>query len=172
MNYRHQADVCHAYQVVVKQHGVPKEQVVTMLYNDVVKSFFNTRRGTMFNEPGGADVYKDVAIDYSGKQITPKNFLAVLRGDEAAMRGVGSGRVVASGPADRGFVYVGHCEVDSDWCVITGAKNIRRWGTTRGLGELAQDGPQKDTILDVVGVVRVPMRAVISVIDCEASKWN
>jgi hypothetical protein len=105
MNYRHQADVCHAYQVVVKQHGVPKEQVVTMLYNDVVKSFFNTRRGTMFNEPGGADVYKDVAIDYSGKQITPKNFLAVLRGDEAAMRGVGSGRVVASGPADRVFVY-------------------------------------------------------------------
>ena len=27
MNYRHQADVCHAYQIVVKKHGVPKEQV-------------------------------------------------------------------------------------------------------------------------------------------------
>ena len=74
--------------------------------------------------------------------------------------------------ADRGFVYVGNIEVSSDWCVITNARNIRRWGTTQGLGELVQNGPTGRTQLDVVGTVRVPMRAVISVMDAEESQWS
>ena len=49
---------------------------------------------------------------------------------------------------DRGFVYVGSVETDQDWCVITDAKNIRCWGTTEGLGELALKGPQAETQLD------------------------
>jgi hypothetical protein len=73
---------------------------------------------------------------------------------------------------DRGFVYVGDVEVDESWCVISGAHNIRFWGTTKGLGELVQGGPTKDTKLDVVGTVRAPMHAVISVIDTEKEKWN
>lgn len=44
MNYRHQADVCHAYQVM-QRRGVPEEQIIVMLFDDVVKSFFNTRKG-------------------------------------------------------------------------------------------------------------------------------
>ena len=83
-------------------------------------------------------------------------------------------KCVLRGPAivvlDRGFVYIGNVEIDGDWCVITGAKNIRVWGTTKGLGELVS-GPTKDTKLDNVGTVRAPMRAVISVIDTDASKW-
>ena len=35
---------------------------------------------------------------------------------------------------DRGFVYVGDVTVDADWVTIRNARNIRRWGTTRGLG--------------------------------------
>lgn len=73
---------------------------------------------------------------------------------------------------DRGFVYVGDCDISGDWCVISNARNIRQWGTTKGLGELAQGGPTKSTALDSVGTVRAPMRAVISVIDTEASKWK
>ena len=74
--------------------------------------------------------------------------------------------------ADRGFVYVGDVRIAEDWCVITGCANVRRWGTERGLGELAQSGPLPETRLDRVGTVRIPMRAVISVIDTEASKWT
>jgi hypothetical protein len=74
--------------------------------------------------------------------------------------------------ADRGFVYVGDTELDSNWCVLKNAKNVRRWGTTKGLGELALNGPLADTILDDIGTVRIPMRAVISVIDTEVAKWN
>ena len=73
---------------------------------------------------------------------------------------------------DRGFVYVGNVECDSEWCVITDAHNIRKWGTTKGLGELVQNGPTSDTVLDVVGTVRAPMRAVISVIESGEEQWK
>jgi hypothetical protein len=73
---------------------------------------------------------------------------------------------------DRGFVYVGNVEISDDWCVITNAKNIRRWKTQRGLGQLALEGPQENTEIDAVGTVRAPMRAVISLIDSEEAKWK
>ena len=73
---------------------------------------------------------------------------------------------------DRGFVYVGDIEHDGEWCIITNARNIRYWGTERGLGQLALSGPTDKTILDNVGTVRVPARALISLIDTEAAKWT
>lgn len=72
---------------------------------------------------------------------------------------------------DRGFVYVGHVKIDGDFVVITGASNIRAWGTKKGLGELV-NGPLRDTVLDRVGSVKAPIRALISLIDVEQSKWN
>ena len=72
---------------------------------------------------------------------------------------------------DRGFVYVGKVTVDGDWCCIENAKNIRVWGTTKGLGELV-NGPTPNTKLDAVGNVRAPLRAVISIIDTKDDKWN
>jgi hypothetical protein len=73
---------------------------------------------------------------------------------------------------DRGFVYVGNVGIADDWCVISEARNIRYWGTKNGLGELALNGPTRETKLDSVGTVRAPMRAVISVIDTRGSKWK
>ena len=73
---------------------------------------------------------------------------------------------------DKGFVYVGTVSHDGDWCVIVDAKNIRYWGTQKGLGELALSGPTDKTKLDSVGTVRVPARSVVSLIDTEASKWT
>ncbi len=73
---------------------------------------------------------------------------------------------------DRGFVYVGDVAHDGEWCIISDAKNIRRWGTKKGLGELAQKGPLENTALDDIGVVRAPARALISIIDTEKSLWN
>lgn len=72
---------------------------------------------------------------------------------------------------DRGFVYVGDVSVDDDLVTIAAAQNVRRWGTTQGLGELAAKGPLKATALDPAGLVRAPMRAVIAFIACEASSW-
>lgn len=74
--------------------------------------------------------------------------------------------------ADRGFVYVGDVQWDGEFCVVSNARNIRIWGTTKGLGELALGGPTSKTQLDAVGTVRIPCRAVISLIDTEAGKWS
>ena len=73
---------------------------------------------------------------------------------------------------DRGFVYVGDVTTDGDWCEIKNASCIRRWGTTKGLGELAAKGPLENTKLDPAGTVRAPIRAVIAMLACEVEKWT
>lgn len=49
-------------------------------------------------------MYTGVPKDYSGKDVTPENFLKVLQGDAEGMKGIGSGRVLQSGPHDRVFI--------------------------------------------------------------------
>ena len=58
--------------------------------------------------------------------------------------------------ADKGFVYVGNVSYDGDTCTVENAKNIRRWGTSKGLGELAFEGPQESTKLDDYGKITIP----------------
>eukprot|EP00102_Acyrthosiphon_pisum_P007858 XP_003243611.1 PREDICTED: legumain [Acyrthosiphon pisum] len=38
-NYRHQADICHAYQIV-KENGIPLENIITMMVDDIA---YNSR---------------------------------------------------------------------------------------------------------------------------------
>lgn len=72
----------------------------------------------------------------------------------------------------RGFVVVGRYERTGDDVTVSGASVIRRWGTTRGLGEIAAGGPTASTVLEPCGVVRCHALAVISTIDCEGDKWT
>lgn len=74
--------------------------------------------------------------------------------------------------ADRGYVYVGNVVYDDRFAIMTDAKNIRRWGTTKGIGELALEGPKSETVLDNVGTVRIPARAIISILDTESRLWS
>ncbi|XP_022097352.1 legumain-like [Acanthaster planci] len=103
-NYRHQADVCHAYQVL-HNHGIPDENIVVMMYDDIARNENNPHKGVIINRPKGPNVYTGVPKDYTGEQVTPKNFLAILQGEKAAMQGIGSGKVIASGPNDNVFVF-------------------------------------------------------------------
>ncbi len=67
------------------------------------------------------------------------------------VRDIGPTRIIV---ADRGWVFVGNCEDNTDGTVtIRNARNIRLWGTTKGLGELA-DGPLSSTKHDLYGEVR------------------
>ena len=77
---------------------------------------------------------------------------------------------------DRGFVYVGRVTIENPedldaMVVMRDAKNIRIWGTTKGLGELT-NGPTAKTVLDDCGTVRAPWRAVISLLDTKAGSWK
>ena len=71
----------------------------------------------------------------------------------------------------RGWVMVGNLERTGSDCVLKNAAVVRVWGTKRGLGEIAQAGPTKDTILDKCGTVHFDWLTVVAAIDCEASKW-
>ncbi|KAK9143244.1 hypothetical protein Syun_012644 [Stephania yunnanensis] len=102
-NYRHQADVCHAYQLL-KKGGVKEENVVVFMYDDIASNPLNPRPGVLINHPQGTDVYVGVPKDYTGENVNTKNFYAVLLGDKSLVKG-GSGKVVDSKPNDRIFIY-------------------------------------------------------------------
>ena len=71
----------------------------------------------------------------------------------------------------RGWVWVGRYTEEGEQVTIHDAYTIRKWGTTKGLGELAH-GPLSNTKLDPSGTVRLHVLAVLATMDCEASKWE
>jgi hypothetical protein len=75
---------------------------------------------------------------------------------------------------DRGFVLVGRCpdpEGFAFWLPVTDCRVVRRWGTTNGLCELV-NGPLSDTVLDAMSLrERVPVRAILRVIDVSQEAW-
>ena len=54
---------------------------------------------------------------------------------------------------------------------LTDAKNVRTWGTTKGLGELAQSGPTNNTVLDPAGTVRMHILGVVATLDTQVTAW-
>ncbi|KAL9230372.1 hypothetical protein vseg_005734 [Gypsophila vaccaria] len=102
-NYRHQADICHAYQIL-KRGGLKDENIVVFMYDDIANNDENPKKGIIINNPKGGDVYKGVPKDYTGDSLTTKNLLAAILGDKKSIKG-GSGKVVNSGPNDRIFIY-------------------------------------------------------------------
>lgn len=74
--------------------------------------------------------------------------------------------------AQRGWVFIGDVSVSDNELTIENAKNIRRWGTTGGLGQLASDGPQDNTKFDEYGTVTLHPLAVVARIKVTSDKWN
>lgn len=73
----------------------------------------------------------------------------------------------------RGWVMVGRLERDGDECILHDAAVIRRWGTTRGLGEIAADGPTDSTQLDpCYGEVRFHILTVVAMIAASEERWR
>ena len=73
---------------------------------------------------------------------------------------------------DRGFVLVGEIKIENNYVTIRKCQNVRRWGTTRGLGQIASEGPTAETKIDPQPTTRVHELQVVQIIDCEAAKWN
>lgn len=73
---------------------------------------------------------------------------------------------------DRGFVVVGRVSIKHNYVTIRKCSNVRRWGTSRGLGEIAAGGPTTKTVLDPQPTTKVHELQVVQIIDCEESKWN
>lgn len=107
-NYRHQADVFHAYQMLVAK-GFEKDNIITLAYDDIANNSRNPFPGKVFNKPSyakqGQDVYAGVTIDYKGDNVSPQLFLDVLEGNRTAVNGKGSGKVLSTNPSDNVFMF-------------------------------------------------------------------
>jgi hypothetical protein len=72
----------------------------------------------------------------------------------------------------RGWVMVGRLEKNGNECKLHNASVIRSWGTTKGLGEIAKNGPTDKTILDkCYGLVEFDYLTVVASMSIEESKW-
>ena len=115
-NYRHQSDACHAYHVV-RRHGIPAENVMLMMYDDMAWHHSNPYPGQLFNRPTSkpvshvaeesvVDVYRGCHIDFRGEDVTPEMFLRVLMGNSS---GALNKKLLASQADGRVFVnFIDH----------------------------------------------------------------
>lgn len=72
----------------------------------------------------------------------------------------------------RGWVMVGRFEKSGSECKLHNASVIRSWGTTKGLGEIAADGPTTSTKVDPTnGLVEFDYLTVVATISCNKSAW-
>lgn len=72
----------------------------------------------------------------------------------------------------RGWVIIGRYREEKDEFVCEDSKVLRVWGTTKGLGELALEGPKTNTKLDDCGTVRSLRTTIVARLDVDETKWS
>ena len=72
----------------------------------------------------------------------------------------------------RGWVLIGKFEREGTNCKLRDASVIRRWGTTKGLGELSMSIP-KECVLDKCnGLVEFDILTVVLMISVDQQLWQ
>lgn len=99
--------------------------------------------------------------DINATSLTLNGIEYVRKDSVANAQPMGDVRIII---ADRGWVFVGNCQDHADGSVtITNCRNIRKWGTSAGLGELV-NGPKSETVADTYGTVHTLPIASIAVV--------
>ena len=70
-----------------------------------------------------------------------------------------------------GWVFVGKWEDDGNRTTLTRAHCIQKWGTEKGLGELALKGPLPNTVLCHTGAVIFKSGTEVVSIPCVTDNW-
>lgn len=71
----------------------------------------------------------------------------------------------------RGWVYVGEVSQNGDDYLLSNGACIRRWGTSKGLGEIAKAGPTANTELEPVPDVKFHEAGKILLMRANEEKW-
>lgn len=98
--------MCHAYKTLITK-GIKADNIIVFSYDDVANDPSNPFPGKLFNKPStgpGEDVYAGCVIDYKADDVTPQNYISVLKGNATAMSGIGTGRVLKSTLVDKVFL--------------------------------------------------------------------
>lgn len=72
----------------------------------------------------------------------------------------------------RGWVFVGNMTKKGSACKLVNAQTIRVWGTSKGLGEIAESGPTSSTKLDPCPEVTFHELTIIATIKCDEKAWQ
>lgn len=72
----------------------------------------------------------------------------------------------------RGWVAVGVWNQSGDMCELSECSVIRSWGTDKGLGQLALNGPTSKTRLDPCGVSTFHQLGVVMVMATDGDLWK
>ncbi len=71
----------------------------------------------------------------------------------------------------RGWVVVGEYIQHGEYVTLSKAAVVRKWGTTKGLPELATRGPLQDTVLDAGPEIRFHALTEVASIKCNEAVW-
>lgn len=71
----------------------------------------------------------------------------------------------------RGWVVIGDVGKDADEVTIKNCSIIRIWGTSKGLGEIAENGATDKTKLDVCPDIIVHPLSVVLYMNVNMDKW-
>ena len=75
--------------------------------------------------------------------------------------------------AQRGWVAVGDWYQTGERVDVRNASIVRRWGTDKGLGQLATEGPRENTVLDPVPLgLRLHVLSVVALFPCNTAVWR
>ncbi|RZC74904.1 hypothetical protein C5167_050373 [Papaver somniferum] len=77
------ANVCRAYHILPKG-GLEEDHIIVMMFDDIVNHWMNPTH------------------DYTREDVPSRNFFNILMGNRDASAGIGSGKVISSGPNDVG----------------------------------------------------------------------
>ena len=72
----------------------------------------------------------------------------------------------------RGWIVVGDGAREGEDFLISNAAVIRVWGTSKGLGEIAEHGPTTNTKLDPCPPMMVHHLAIVARMNVNESKWH
>ena len=71
----------------------------------------------------------------------------------------------------RGWVAVGKYTRDGDHAKLEQASIVRRWGTDKGLGQLAAGGPRPNTVLDTAPPIEFHTLTEVMNVRCNPEAW-
>jgi len=71
----------------------------------------------------------------------------------------------------RGWVVVGDVSQEASTVSVSNCSVIRIWGTSNGLGELAENGPLSETVLDKCPPVQVHELSIVMRMNVNEANW-
>lgn len=99
-NYRHQADVLAIYQLL-RQYGYDDDSIVLIMEDDLADNPGNPEPGVVRIAPGGANVHENAEVDYRMSELSPGDFLKILKGEKSESLPT----VIDSSENDNLFIY-------------------------------------------------------------------